>query len=89
MCLAIPARVVEMGISGNGIVDVGGVRKTVSLLLVDDVALGDYVIVHVGCAIAKLDQAEAAKTLALFAQIAGELGDSEFSTTLTLAGQAR
>jgi len=44
------------------------VRKTISLALVDDVAVGDYVIVHVGFALSRLDQEEAEQTLALFAR---------------------
>ena len=67
MCLAIPARVVELREAEQAIVDLGGVRKEISLALVEDVAVGDYVIVHVGYALQKLDPAEAARTLALFA----------------------
>jgi len=69
MCLALPARVVEISGSDLGIVDLGGVRKEVSLALIDDVAIGDYVIIHVGYALTKLDPEEAAKTLALFAEM--------------------
>ena len=68
MCLAIPARVIETREPDLAVIDVGGVRKTISLALVDDVALGDYVIVHVGYALTRLDPDEAARTLALFAQ---------------------
>jgi hydrogenase expression/formation protein HypC len=68
MCLAIPAQVVEID-GDQGIIDMGGVRKEISLALVDDVAIGDYVIVHVGYALNKLDPEEAAKTLALFAEM--------------------
>jgi hydrogenase expression/formation protein HypC len=68
MCLAIPARVVEINDNDLAIIDLGGVRKDVSLALVDDVKLGDYVIVHVGYALTRLDPDEAAKTLALMAQ---------------------
>lgn len=71
MCLAIPARVVEMPDPETAIVDLGGVKKTISLALVEDVAVGDYVIVHVGFALNKLNPEEAEKTLALFA----EMGD--------------
>ena len=71
MCLAIPARVEQLIAEGSAIVNLGGVRKEVSLALVDDVAVGDYVIVHVGCALQKLDPEEAALTLALFAEIGG------------------
>ena len=68
MCLAIPARVVELPEPDAATVDVGGVRKRISLALVDDVAPGDYVIVHVGYALTKLDPEEAARTLATFAE---------------------
>jgi hydrogenase expression/formation protein HypC len=68
MCLAIPARVIETREPDLAVIDVGGVRKTISLALVDDVVPGDYVIVHVGYALTRLDPDEAARTLALFAQ---------------------
>lgn len=67
MCLAIPARVVELRPDDNALIDLGGVRKEISLALVEGVAPGDYVIVHVGYALQKVDAAEAEKTLALFA----------------------
>ena len=67
MCLAIPARIVELLPDGAGRVDLGGVRKTVSLQLVDEVVVGDYVIVHVGYALTRLDPEAAARTLAAFA----------------------
>lgn len=69
MCLAIPARVAEILEEEQAIVDLGGVRKEISLALVEGVAVGDYVIVHVGYALQKLDADEAAKTLALFAEM--------------------
>ncbi|OGS81694.1 MAG: hydrogenase assembly protein HupF [Gallionellales bacterium GWA2_59_43] len=69
MCLAIPARVVEIFDGEAAVVDLGGVQKEVSLALLDDVSLGDYVIVHVGFALNKLDPEEAERTLALFAEI--------------------
>lgn len=69
MCLAIPARIERIIDGGSAIVDFGGVRKVVSLALVDDAGVGDYVIVHVGFALQKLDVEEAERTLALFAQM--------------------
>lgn len=66
MCLALPVRVIETGGDDEAVVDLGGIRKTISLALVDDVQVGDYVILHVGYALSKLDAAEAEKTLALF-----------------------
>jgi len=68
MCLAVPVRVVELQGGEMAIVDLGGIRKEVSLALVEDVAVGDYVILHVGYALTKLDPAEAERTLALFAE---------------------
>jgi hydrogenase expression/formation protein HypC len=68
MCLAIPARVVELRDGDQAIVELGGVRKDVSLALVEDVAVGDYVIVHVGYALTRLDPEEAERTLALMAE---------------------
>jgi hydrogenase expression/formation protein HypC len=67
MCLALPARIVQLTGADRGVIDQGGVRKDVSLALIDDAAVGDYVIVHVGYALQKLDPGEAEKTLELFA----------------------
>ena len=75
MCLAIPARVVELLEPDSAVVDVGGVQKRISLALVDGVACGDYVIVHVGYALARLDAEEAQRTLETFA--AAKLADPE------------
>ena len=72
MCLAIPVRVVELLEGDAALVDVGGVGKEISLALVEDIAVGDYVILHVGYALQKLDAEEAEMTLALFAQMAAE-----------------
>lgn len=72
MCLALPARVVELRENELGVVDLGGVRKEISLALLDDVQLGDYVIVHVGYALSRLDTEEAEATLRLFAEM-GEM----------------
>lgn len=77
MCLALPVKVVELGTGDAAIVDLGGVRKEISLALLDDVHIGDYVILHAGYALSKLDPDEAIKTLALFAELdAPELAGS-------------
>jgi hydrogenase expression/formation protein HypC len=70
MCLAIPAKVVEVLDDGLGTVELGGVRRQISLELVKGVTVGEYVIVHVGYALQRLDPVEAEKTLALFEEIA-------------------
>ena len=70
MCLALPALVVALKDGSLATVDLGGVRKEVSVALVPEAQAGDYVIVHVGHAIGLLDADEAQRTLALFAEIA-------------------
>ncbi|MHB1608565.1 MAG: HypC/HybG/HupF family hydrogenase formation chaperone [Acidiferrobacter thiooxydans] len=74
MCLAVPMRVEQVLADDLAVVEIGGVRKTVSLALVDGVAEGDYVIVHVGFALTRLNADEARKTLDLFAEIAQVAG---------------
>jgi hydrogenase expression/formation protein HypC len=69
MCLAIPALVVERRDGDAAVIELDGVRKEISLALVPDTQVGDYVIVHVGYALTRLDPAEAQRTLELFAQI--------------------
>ena len=71
MCLAIPVRVTELRGDKTAIVDLDGIRKEISLELVDGVREGDYVILHVGYALTRLDPEEADRTLALFAGAAG------------------
>ena len=84
MCLAIPARIEELTSPGNAIVNLGGVRKEISLALVENTIVGDYVIVHVGYALQKLDEDEAERTLAAFAEM-GELDDlrAELAESIT------
>ena len=67
MCLALPARIVELRDGDLAVIDMGGVRKEISLGLVENAAIGDWVIVHVGYALQKLDPVEAERTLAMFA----------------------
>ncbi len=69
MCLAMPARVVEVDEATDmAVVSLGGVRKEVSLALVEDVSVDDYVLIHVGYALNKVSEEEAQKTLELFAE---------------------
>jgi hydrogenase expression/formation protein HypC len=73
MCLAVPVRVAVL-LGGQWVeIEVGGIRSRVSIALVDHVEVGDYLIVHAGFAIARLDVVEAEKTLALFDEIAAHL----------------
>ncbi len=65
MCLALPARVIALHDDEHATVDLGGVRRRVNVMLVENLRLDDYVLLHVGFAIAKLDPEEAARTLSL------------------------
>jgi hydrogenase expression/formation protein HypC len=65
MCLAIPGRVLERVDDGLAKVDFGGVRRTVSIAFTPDVEPGGWVLVHVGFALAQIDEDEAAATLQL------------------------
>ena len=69
MCLALPARLIERCGTDEAVVELGGVRKTVSVALVPEASPGDYVIVHVGHAIGLIDPLEAERTLALLAEL--------------------
>ena len=70
MCLAVPARVVECLEGDRARIDLGGVHMEISVELLDGVRAGDYVIVHVGYAIGKLDEDEALATLQAMAEMA-------------------
>ena len=72
MCLAIPMKVIEIK-NSEGIVELGGVQREVNLQLVEDVNVGDYILIHAGFAIQKLDREEAEKTLSYLRQMA-EMG---------------
>lgn len=76
MCLALPARVVALLPDQQALVELGGVRKTIDVALVPEARVDDFVIVHVGHAIGLIDPEEAARTLALFAEMADQHGDA-------------
>jgi hydrogenase expression/formation protein HypC len=63
MCLAVPAQIIKRTEGPLGVVEIEGVRKEVSLILVPEAKVGDFVIIHVGHALALLDQEEAEATL--------------------------
>ena len=69
MCLAIPSKIVKIE-NGVGTIDVDGVQRTASLLLVEDAAVGDYVIVHAGFALHKIDEADAMESLRILREAA-------------------
>ena len=73
MCLAIPAKVISVE-DDMGTIDLAGTRRKVSLLLQEDVAVGDYVIVHAGFVIHKIDEEEAKASLKLLREAAARVG---------------
>lgn len=68
MCLAIPAQVVSVK-DKIAVVDFGGVKRSVSIALLEKLNPGDYVIVHTGYAIQKMDQKEAEESLELWREV--------------------
>jgi hydrogenase expression/formation protein HypC len=78
MCLAIPVKVERILDDDLAIVNIGGLKKQISIALIDDLNEGDYLILHVGYALSKIDPIEAEKTLALF----NEMEDRTESTQL-------
>mgnify|MGYP002397207337 CR=1 FL=1 len=79
MCLAIPGKIRSVEMKHNGMVRMakisfGGITKEASLDMLPDAEIGDYVLVHVGVAISKVNEEEAQKTFKYLEEI-GELGD--------------
>lgn len=68
MCIAVPGRVISINELNMATVDFGGTSKVASADLEPDVVVGDYVLVHAGFIIKRLDEAEAEETLELFRQ---------------------
>lgn len=75
MCLAIPSKIIKIE-NNIGTIDVDGVQRKVSLLLLEDAKVGDYVIVHAGFALHKIDETVAMETLQLLKE-AASLMDTE------------
>jgi hydrogenase expression/formation protein HypC len=73
MCLAIPAEVTELLGDDMARVMIDGVGKVISVALIEDLKVGDFVIIHVGYALTKIDPEEARRTLDILA----ELGDAQ------------
>ncbi len=69
MCLALPAQIIEIHEALTATINLGGIHKTISIELVPDVVVNDYVVVHVGYAIGKIEPEQAEQTLQLFEQM--------------------
>ena len=76
MCLAIPARIIEIQ-DEMGTIDLDGIQRDVSLLLLEDAEVGDYVYVHAGFAIHKIDEPEALASLSVLREMAASMIDEE------------
>ncbi|GGK08363.1 hydrogenase assembly protein HypC [Streptomyces camponoticapitis] len=90
MCLAVPGRVLSTAEVDGALmaqVDFGGVRKEVCLQYIPDARIGEYVVVHVGFAIQRLDEESALRTLANFEQLG--LLEEEFGDGFELAARQR
>jgi hydrogenase expression/formation protein HypC len=74
MCLAIPSKIVEIQ-NGMATIDVDGVQRSASLMLLEDACVGDFVIVHAGFAIQKLDAASAADSIRLLREAAAAVDE--------------
>ncbi len=76
MCLGVPARIISLRDDYHADVEIGGIRREVDLTLVPESKVGDYVLIHVGFAIERVDELEALETLALLRQMAGDVDES-------------
>lgn len=77
MCLAIPSKIIEIKENETATVDVEGARRIISLMLIDDPQIGDYVIVHAGFAIHKIDETAAMESLQLLREAVSMAPDIE------------
>lgn len=73
MCLAVPALILEIKPDGMAVADHAGARRDISLLLLDDVRAGDYVILHAGFAIHKVDEKAAMETMEYLSMLATQI----------------
>ncbi len=76
MCLGVPMQVISID-GETAVCEIDGVRREASLMMVEDIAVGDFVLIHAGFAIEKLDQEDAETTLALFRQVLAAGGGPE------------
>jgi len=72
MCVAIPGKVIEI-YEGESLIDFGKIKKRVNTFFIDNIQLGDYVLIHAGCAIEKVSEEEAIETMDILKSISEEL----------------
>lgn len=83
--MAVPAKVKSIGADGVAVIEMGGLTRETNLSFVPEAKVGDYVLIHAGYAIQRLDEEEARQTLALLEQLA-ELAESDEGRRGSLAG---
>ena len=71
MCVAVPAKVIEI-YEHESLVDFGQIKKKVNTFFIEDIKIGDYVLIHAGCAVEKISEEEAIETINLFKIISEE-----------------
>lgn len=71
MCVAIPGKVIEI-YEGESLIDFGKIKKRVNTFFIDNIQLGDYVLIHAGCGIEKVSEEEAIETMDIFKSISEE-----------------
>ena len=78
MCLSIPSKIVEIDVDKMATVDTMGIKRQVSLdLMLDEVGIGDYILIHVGFAMNKIDEEEALQSLELYQEMLEAMEDEE------------
>ncbi|MBN2869371.1 MAG: HypC/HybG/HupF family hydrogenase formation chaperone [Campylobacterales bacterium] len=78
MCLSIPSKVVAIDEDNVATVDTMGIRRQVSLdLMGDDIAVGEYVLIHVGFAMSKIDEEDALESLKVYSEIVAQMEEAE------------
>ncbi|WP_263080240.1 HypC/HybG/HupF family hydrogenase formation chaperone [Endozoicomonas sp. Mp262] len=83
MCLCIPSKIIELYPDSTALVDTMGVRKQVSThLLTESLAEGDYLLIHVGFAISKIDEQDARASLREYQNLMEEMGEEEIKAML-------
>ena len=78
MCLSIPSKIVEIDEDNMATVDTMGIKRMVSLdLMLDEVGIGDYILIHVGFAMSKIDEAEALQSLEVYQEMLEAMEEEE------------
>lgn len=72
MCVAIPGKVISIS-EDEAVVDFGGIKKKINIFFMEDIKVGDYLLIHAGCAIEKIDKEAALETLKIFEEISNKL----------------